>query len=172
MSHLTEQSRTYVSPDVPADLWPLPLTPVESFFALDDRPDYVLTFFLEMDCRGVIVREAWEEAFRQALRRHPLLTARVQTPRRGPLCWVPADEPPTVDWDADGVACMRPGERGLDLRRVAGLRTWVRVGENRSHVLFEFHHATCDATAAFGFIDDLLMLYQGLLADGNDGGAP
>ncbi len=48
----------------------------------------------------------------------------------------------------------------IDLRRENGLRVWVRQGDGRGVVRFQFHHACCDGVAASQFIEDILCEYD------------
>lgn len=52
-----------------------------------------------------------------------------------------------------------PQGEGIDLGHEVGLRIWVRVGEGRVELTFQFHHSCCDGVGALRFIGDLLAAY-------------
>jgi hypothetical protein len=141
--------------------FPLPLTAFESYLLADDRCDFPMTFPVHVELSGVIDRSAFEGALGQALKRHPLLSARVErSARRGERWSVDRDWNPTVDWQADGTSWELPGGERIDLAREPGLRLGVRLGVGRARLIALFHHACCDGIGALRFIGDLLASYS------------
>ncbi|HEY5315483.1 MAG TPA: hypothetical protein VIK18_23330, partial [Pirellulales bacterium] len=156
--------------DAPQGLFPLPLAPLETLMVVDDRPAYPMTFFGELQFRGVISRPALETALEAAVSRHPLLAARIDGPARARR-WVAAERslPPIVftsdcqpapDCDQSYPRPPQP----IDLQTGTGLRLWVRTGSDASRMLLEFHHACCDGQGAMRFIGDLLAAYAAQVA--------
>lgn len=136
------------------------LAPIDKFLLDDERPGYPMTFVIQMECRGVVQPEAFEEALEEARRRHPLLCSLVGVGRRGMLSWVDGGElRPAVDWGAwdEPLDCPR---EAIDLSAEIGLRIWVRQAAERALVVMQFHHAATDGTGAFRFIGDLLAIYD------------
>jgi hypothetical protein len=146
-------------------LWPLPFTPFEVYYYLDDSREFPTTFPILLRFSGALDRALFSQALTQAVARHPLLRARVEI-QRGSPCWVAADGPPPLDW-ADASLPMAPAEGDyLDLTTGPGLRTWVRTSPGSAKVVFQFHHACCDGLAGLQFIQDVLALYR--IAAGHD----
>jgi hypothetical protein len=143
-------------------LFPLHLTPLESFFHADDRPSHPMAFIIVLDFTGVVDRPAFEESLREALRRHSFLNAYIRPAKRGLPCWVAAKgDGPTVDWGDLSQAITLPRGERIDLATEVGLRVWVRQGPDRAVATFEFHHACTDGIGAYRFLGDL-MAYYGL----------
>lgn len=140
-------------------LFPLRLTPFEEFMFADDRPDYPMTFFLDVGLSGSLCRPSFERALQQALQRHPLLTSRVESRWTG-ACWVNSQLAPFIHWSDGDPQIPSPQERFLDLRRTSGLRIWAGLAENRARIVFQFHHAATDGVGAIQFIGDLLAYYS------------
>jgi len=67
---------------------------------------------------------------------------------------------PAVDWAEEATPIAHPGGEFIDLRSESGLRVWVRTGDNRSRVLFQFHHACCDGLAGLMVVQDFLSCYK------------
>lgn len=145
---------------VRARIFPLHLSPIEAFMLADDRPDYPMTFVIQLALSGVIDRPVFETALFETLHRHPLLRAVVRLGKGGRLCWFDAPElRPVCDWDRDSAPLACPQGEFLDLRRELGLRYWVRQGAERATLTLQFHHACCDGIGAYRFIGDLLAAY-------------
>ncbi|MEZ6088814.1 MAG: hypothetical protein R3C05_12470 [Pirellulaceae bacterium] len=83
---------TAVQSDVPSSrqshrILPLHLSAFEDYMVWDDRPEYPMTFVVQMEFDGQIDRRAMEEALTLALQRHPLLQAIVQPAKGRRDCW-------------------------------------------------------------------------------------
>jgi hypothetical protein len=142
------------------NLFPLYLTPLERYFCADDRASHPMTFYSVYDFLGVVDRGAFEGAVRDALGRHPLLSAVVRPAKRGRLCWV-AGKPSAeiIDWGewADPIR-PRGGER-IDIANEIGVRIWIRQGADRARATFQFHHAATDGIGALRFASDVMAFY-------------
>lgn len=141
-------------------VFPLHLTPIESFLLTDDRPEYPMTFIVDMVLSGILDREAFDHALVEALQRHPLLASLIRPAKHGALCWVPAtDEKVHVDWaQADVPICFSDGE-WINLHDELGLRIWIRQGDTSVCLKVQFHHVCCDGIGAYRFLGDLLACY-------------
>ncbi|REK19520.1 MAG: hypothetical protein DWQ37_00155 [Planctomycetota bacterium] len=150
------------SNSLPADaVFPLPLTPFELYYYLDDRPACPTTFPVELLFTGTLDRERFYAALEETVRRHPLLRAAIDD-RSGTPRWVPAaGEQPFIDWDDSTAPITHPDGEFIDLKSAPGLRTWVRTSPGQARVLFQFHHACCDGLAALEMVKDLLAAYKG-----------
>ena len=141
-------------------VFPLHLSPMESFMLADDQPGYPMTFVVHLQLAGQIDRPAFEAAVAEALQRHPLLRALIHTMKGGLPCWVPLSDPrPAIDWTSDATPANCSTDRPIDLGREIGLRIWCRQGAERATVTFQFHHACTDGTGAYRFIGDCLAGY-------------
>ena len=87
-----------------ANVFPLHLAPIDRFFLVDENSAYPMTYVIQIECQGVLDREAFEAALRQAMDRHILLKAVIRPAKRGMLCWVSSDGMfPPIDWNTDDV---------------------------------------------------------------------
>ncbi len=146
-------------------LFPLPFTPFEYYYWCDDRPESPTTFPIELIFRGPLQRPEFEQAIRLTVARHPLLCA-VADPHAGRLPrWIDAGgRAAPIDWsDASDPLCLSP-IGFLDLTSLPGLRVGVRVTPEQSRVVLQFHHACCDALGGLQFIEELLVVYDSLVA--------
>ena len=141
-------------------IFPLHLSPIEEFLAVDNRPRYPMDFVICTELSGDADRTAFEEALREALQRHPLLQSLIKPAKRGLPCWVPALElHPRLDWAGHDVPIALPGQEFIDLGSEIGLRVWVRTGGNRTMITWQFQHTCTDGIGSYRFIGDFLALY-------------
>jgi NRPS condensation-like uncharacterized protein len=141
-------------------LFPLHLTPFEHYMLIDDRPRYPMTFIVQLEMSGKIDREAFTQAVKQALLRHPLLTAIIGPGKQGKDCWIAAtDSQPLLDWGAMNEPLKFAAGEFLDIRREIGLRIFVRHDEQRAVITTQFHHASCDGIGSYQYLGDLLYEY-------------
>ncbi|MGQ0636706.1 MAG: hypothetical protein ACT4QC_19010 [Planctomycetaceae bacterium] len=146
------------SADESGAIFPLALTPFEQYMLADDRRDYPMTFFIELVLSGALDRKAFENSLAGALSRHPLLRAVAQR-RATSWHWVAARQGPALVWSDGPPELPRLCDRRLDVRRAPGVRIWVGRTNDRSRVVFQFHHAATDGIGAVRFLGDLLALY-------------
>ena len=140
-------------------VFPLPLTPIEAFMAIDARPGYSWAVDMELRFRGCVDRGAFERALAVAVERNPLFTCRIDGGARGPYAWVPTDAKPSIAWLAESEDLGERYDAYVDLTAEPGLCVFVRQGEDRSRVLLHYHHACCDGIGGFSFVEDLLAAY-------------
>jgi hypothetical protein len=142
-------------------LFPLSFTPFEFYYLLEDRPEYASTFPVRLQCSGLLDREAFSQAFRLAMERHPFLSARIGFDRRGWPRWE-AGEPGSIHWaqipvdphahcDSTSVSCGLK----MTITQTGDLTEWEIV----------FHHVAVDGLGAFQFIMDLFLAYAHLSTD-------
>lgn len=149
-----------------ATLFPLPLTPLETFLHVDSRPDYPMQVDMEIQLQGRLDRAALESGLAFAVARNPLFTCLVANADRGQLVWVLTDRSPPVHWGTLDEPLDESYGSFMDLTTQTGLRVWVRQGEQRSKVLCQFHHACSDGIGGFGFAEDLLAGYAAAIPGG------
>ncbi len=111
------------------DTFPLPLTGIEHFWLWDDTSQYPKRFRVALQFVGTIDWDAWNDALRLAVSRHPMLVAHLTSIK--PLQWViPTDPAIRVCW-GKGDFGTSPFESTMDLTKEAGLRIWGgEVDEN------------------------------------------
>jgi NRPS condensation-like uncharacterized protein len=143
-----------------ADLFPLPLTPFEYYYYLDDCREHPTTFPVELTFSGRLVREHFLAALEQTLARHPMLRAVVDTSARRPQWIADRRACAEVDWADASLAIAHPAGEFIDLAAGPGLRTWVRTTPAGARVLFQFHHACCDGLSALQFVREMLAAYR------------
>jgi hypothetical protein len=149
--------------------WPLPITAFERYMWLDSRSTNPMGYFYKLTCSGTLDREAFLDALKAAVSRHPLLRARLEGDPLSPARWVTSPEPmPFCDIAEENVPMRFPGEELIDLRVENGLRVWVRECRGVVRLCFQFHHACCDGMGANRFLEDLLIDYD----HGAGGGEP
>jgi hypothetical protein len=141
------------------EIFPLPLTTLESFMVADARAGYPMMCDIELEFDGLLRRDAFEVALGFALARNPLFSCRIERGANNGLVWVPADTTPLVQWIGMDTPLDDQYGATTDLFHACGLRIWVRTGEGRTKLLLHFHHACADAIGSFGFIGDLLSGY-------------
>src|SRR5262249_10224126 len=116
--------------------FPLPVTAFEYYYLSDDRPQYPMTYPFELQFRGALEREAFTIALAQAVARHPLLRATIDDRFVHPK-WIAApSDAPWLGWGDATKPIAHPGGERIDLRREAGLRTWVRTDGQTTRVMF------------------------------------
>jgi len=148
-------------------LFPLPLTPFEHLFLMDDIPSHPIQFFCRLRFSGRLQQQPLQEALRIALERHPLLTAIVQETEGCRPRWLACPAPPSLQWLEQEPTPAFPPASHLDLRVRPGLHAAAVVGSNKSDLVLQFHHAACDAVGAGDFTTDLLTAYANALAGTN-----
>ncbi|MEO1527671.1 MAG: hypothetical protein AAFX06_19750 [Planctomycetota bacterium] len=145
--------------------FPLYVPPIDWYFLSDDSPQFPMSFFLDLDFSGQLDRGKFEEAYGEALGRHPLLYCIAAEAKNDRLCWVLApDKVPDIDW-ADGDSPLVFENDGfIDIRQTTGVKVWVRQSSDSARVTMQIHHAACDGTGAYRFVGDLLGCYMKRLA--------
>jgi Condensation domain len=149
-----------VADETRRDLFPLPLTPFEYYYYLDDCREYPTTFPVELQFAGTLVREHFLAALGETRARHPMLCAVIDTSQRRPRWVADGRARPEADWADASVPVAHPAGEFIDLTSGPGLRTWVRTTPAGARVLFQFHHACCDGLSSLQFVRDLLIAYQ------------
>lgn len=140
-------------------LFPLLLTPFESFNLVDDRTDYPKTFVFDLHFLGVLDRNSFESAVDDALQRNPLLAAHVATDARGRSVWVAGTTRPTIRWTTPDQPLFKGYGKHVDLRSHVGLGVWICLRKSTTRLVLQFHHACCDGVGALHFLEDLLIAY-------------
>ncbi len=152
-------------------VFPLPLTAFEEVMLADDRADFPMCFFIEIGLLGSLSQECLESAFREAIRRHPLLNANVI--RSGfRQFWVESSIFPQPEYCSGNTQSGNVQQRaaelpGIDLKQQPGIRVLVGQNVDGAQIMFQFHHAATDGIGALQFIGDLLAHYGRLTATGD-----
>lgn len=153
---------------VPADLFPLPITPLEHFLIVDETPEQPMSAFVQLSFRNGLDLDRLRVALRQAVHRNPLLAARL-IPHGPSWAWnydpnhettirLFQSDPPVVDGRI----------RVIDLCREPGMRVWYDEAGKSSRLIFQFHHACADGIGMRRFVLDLLICYERAFAAADD----
>lgn len=159
MLQTSEESSQTESKPRSGRIFPLYLTPFESFMMLDDTEAFPMAFVVQMSFEGELCQDSFRAAVGKALDRHPLLRAIVQPRKQNRDCWVECKDPWEVDFgDVDDPIEFEDGE-SIDLRKHVGIRMWVRSNEEGGVITAQFHHSTCDGIGSYQFLGDALWFY-------------
>ncbi len=139
-------------------IFPTNLTPFEDYMLWDDRPEYPMTFVVELEFKGAVDADALRAALPEALARHPLLQATVKTAKGNRECWVEGDTTIPIDF-ASLNEPLNLSHEFIDLHRDPGLRIWVRSDAHKTILTTQFHHSTCDGIGSYQFLGDWLWYY-------------
>ncbi len=147
-------------------LFPLRLTPFEAVMFWDDRPEYPMVFWGELELSGRLDEEALRQAVKAVLPRHPLLRAGVEHQAGYPY-WTAC----TVDeypWEHivfsqpdEPAPCYPVGPQWQGSFRLTV--TPLTKGESNYRFLFQMHHATADGIAACMLVGEVLAAYDSIL---------
>lgn len=143
----------------PPRVFPLHLTPFESYMLLDDRPDHPMTFIVQISFSGKFNRQAFSASVPPAIARHPLLRAIVKPKKQNRDCWVAAKQELHVDYGDIGQPLTFPKGEFIDLRSEIGVRMWVRHDEQGGVLTAQFHHSVCDGIGSYQFLGDIFWYY-------------
>ncbi|MEC9091366.1 MAG: hypothetical protein VX438_01585 [Planctomycetota bacterium] len=126
----------------------------------DDRPDYPMAFVIEMDFEGQLRRKEFEDAVAQVLERHPLLVSSIELGRRDLPVWViQKDRQPFISYgkETDPLDC--PESDQFDNAQEAGIRIYVRQGEEKVRVSIYFDHKCTDGVGAHTVCGEIFAFY-------------
>jgi hypothetical protein len=133
----------------------------ERYMLADDRPTHPMAFSIRLMFSGTPDVDALREAGRQAAERHPLLSSNIRFRTVDDFDWIPAGDPaPWMDIAPTGTPLRFPGAQQIDLQKQTAVRIWVRYGEERTEIRFQFQHAATDGLGAYRFIEDFLAAYE------------
>jgi hypothetical protein len=141
-------------------VFPLPLTPFEYYYYLDDSPEYPTAFPIELRFSGRLSSDHFHAALESTLARHPMLTAVIDSSGGRPAWLAEKRSRGVIDWADESVPMSHPTGDYIDLAAGGGLRVRVRTSPGRSRVLFHFHHACCDGLAGLQFVQEVLTAYK------------
>lgn len=142
-------------------IFPLHMTPFESYMLVDDSPEFPMTFVLVCEFSGEINREAFQQAIDSGLQRHPMLRTNVRPAKSSRDCWVEAEDYDSqVRWgEIDEPIYVEGTGVYLNLRSDIGFRCWCQHDSNRGKLIAVFHHGTCDGIGAYQFLGDVFWFY-------------
>jgi hypothetical protein len=138
----------------------LPLTPVEEFFLWQDRRALPFHIFARLRFEGSLDRAAVEIALQAALKRHPLLRAKIERAGGNGLRWIVMDDYSlSLKCTTDFKQGEFPAANVINLFEGIGIRFHLAADNTESHFVIQVHHACCDAVGLFQFINDFLIGY-------------
>jgi hypothetical protein len=148
-------------------LFPLHLTPFESYMLHDDSPQFPMTFILQFEFEGCLDRLIFQDAVDRALVRQPMLRSHIRPAKGGRNCWVATEVYDSQvlwgDWETPIDQPVHTDH--IDLKHEIGFRCWVRHNHQRARCVFLFHHAAVDGLAAYQFVGDILWFYATEMGD-------
>lgn len=146
-------------PQIPADLFPLPLTPIEKYFVWDETPEVPLTYFLELQFLDPIKIDVLEQAIAAASLSHPLLSCTLDG-TDDTLQWLyHAEYRHKVQSISSSNLLNNDRPIAFDLRIEPGLRFWYSQVGQGSRLIIQVHHAVTDAVGLRRFLLDMLIIY-------------
>ena len=117
-------------PELPQNLFPLPLTPLEHFFVVDDSPSHPMLATVQLTFQGSLEVLKLEKAINQSLTRNPLLSSRI-TPSAGSWQWVhDGNWKPTIRYLAASPPIVDGRLEPLNLLQEPGMRVWLSKSDN------------------------------------------
>lgn len=173
-------TQTVVSPprssasqhDSISGLFPLPLTPLETFLVWDESKDCPLTSFIELHFETRLDRKALQISLDEVAEHHPLLACRIES-KDHRLRWhyerdlspllLDAQEYPVTTGPASN-PCPRP----FNLFRESGVRFWLSEEGTGSRIIIQLHHACCDGVGMRQVLLSTLSAYAKRTTRGND----
>ncbi len=156
------------------DVFPLPLTIMEKFFIWDQSIQYPKRFQIIVECEGTINEEAWLQALKIAVARHPMLVANIDGNDQR--------------WSLDGQLYFKVGfvdwRHKSDDCNVATVARWISEAAvtensqipqtnlcvavihlaNRMFLAFDVYHPCCDGLGMRIFIEDATSGYNSLVS--------
>ncbi len=145
---------------------PLPLAPFEEYMLFDDPPTHPMSFFIRLKLTGHCNASVLDTALRQVLSRHPLLSATAQKVSGNRFDWHPLDtSTASVHWETESADSDETHPAYLDLSKRSGLEVFGSQTEGATELLFQFHHACCDALGGLELIEDVLVDYANDISD-------
>jgi hypothetical protein len=147
-------------PNEIADLFPLPLCPIEQFFFFDNQPATPKVFVVNSHFLGKLSRSDFEFATKVIIERHPLLRSVVASGREG-LEWQLAPiSPRQIVWSESYSAALAEAHESVELTQELGFRVFGWTDGEQSRVLMQYHHAVADGMAAKGVLAEWLAAYS------------
>ena len=142
-------------------VFPLHLTPFESYMFIDDHPRFPMTFVFQFDFLGEVDRTAFQESIDQALQRHPMLRTIIQPAKASRDCWVLAKTYDSkIDFgDFSDKITANGSSSFIDLRNEIGFKGWIRNDSERTRLVALFHHSAVDGIGAYHFLNDVFWFY-------------
>ncbi len=142
----------------------LRLTPFEEDMFWDETPAYPMFCFQYLHFTGALDHSFFEESIADALKRHPLMNARVVL-KRGKPYWEPLTDSPVIHYERGDSREVFAHFKTPDIRKAAGVAFVLNektgfTGEVES-VDFGFwvHHSVSDASGVLAFLEDVFIGY-------------
>ncbi|MGL4942298.1 MAG: condensation domain-containing protein [Thermoguttaceae bacterium] len=147
------------------------LTPFEEYMVLDGSEVHPMNCFVRVRLRGRLDRERLARAVTAAATLHPLLHAKIVSPRRDVWEWEldPKPNVPIIWHENDTSNCdgepTFPAPTPFDFTRETTMRLHVFTRNNNetgdeTDIVTEFHHAACDGVGIYQFLEDLFFAYE------------
>jgi hypothetical protein len=147
-------------PELPIDLFPLPLTAFEKYLIWDETPQQPMNSFIELHFMDPLQVNVMEEAIAAAMFIHPMFVCTV-TEKDGELVWQhQKDFRHRLRSPLQQAALSNGRPVAINLFHEPGIRFWYSEDQNkRSRVLIQLHHASADGVGLRRFLIDAMTLY-------------
>lgn len=148
-------------PELPKDLFPLPLTAFEKYVLWDETESLPLSYFIELRFLDTFNIEVMEQSLTAASRIHPMIACTLGGSDNDP-CWIHRPNfQVKIIRELESPPLQSNGrERPFDLHNESGARFYYRPLERGGcRFLFQVHHATTDAVGMRRLMIDALTLY-------------
>ncbi len=159
LSAATEDAIRDAQRKIPADLFPLPLSPFEKFILWDETLAHPMVSYVELHFDSALDHQRLELALAFAVHYHPLLASRV-VELKGQLYW--QYDPgfrPKIHFETEVTPLSNSRPRPIDLMSDCGLIVWHRPDERGARVLIQLHHACCDGIGLRRVVIDWFNYY-------------
>lgn len=142
------------------------LTPFEEYMFWDESPAFPMRSFQTLRFSGPFDRSVFEEAFYDALGRHPLMNSRI-IQRGRKVYWEPLETLPEIRTARGLAEDDYPALTPPNIREASGLLTVYKECaksegndcRNVTEIGFLIHHSVSDADGILAFLEDILIGY-------------
>lgn len=151
----------------------LPLAPFEEYMLCEDSPSHPMCFFLRLKFTGHLDSGLLDAALAQAVARHPLLSSIVKQDGRKRKYWQSfAEKISSVQWQTVSSDGQPHSAVHIDLENQPGMIVSGCKKQGGDELVFQFHHACCDAIGGLQLIEDMLLAYAKRVDGNHDEGSP
>jgi NRPS condensation-like uncharacterized protein len=139
----------------------------------EDSPSHPMCFFLRLKFTGHLDSGLLDAALAQAVARHPLLSSIVKQDGRKRKYWQSfAEKIYSVQWQTVSSDGQPHSAVHIDLENQPGMIVSGYKKQGGDELVFQFHHACCDAIGGLQLIEDVLLAYAKRVDGNHDEGSP
>ncbi|WP_430453018.1 hypothetical protein [Rhodopirellula europaea] len=150
-------------------LFPLPLTPLETFFVLDEKESCPIAMLIELQFSTPLQLPVLQNALDETVKDHPLLACKLVREGEQFFWHLDPDLAPQVLTNDDLPLTTGPAEnpqtQPFDLFRESGCRFWYVPEETGSRLYVQLHHACGDGMGMRQVLLETLTRYAQATGD-------